>query len=306
MRTFAVCSLLALVLAGASRADESVVYTLDPAASTFTYGCFDPCLCPLYERAPVRGAFFLQRTGIDGAIEKYDVRDVVWVFARGGGTAIANGSGQYFVDLSLQQQRMVLDLQIDKEPPQRFDSRWQPLLNALPNLDVTVSINGVFCLDTVFEISSRPAAAADVRRYTLGRGTTFQEGCFPPCACPLTPEQPMRGSFTLVQISPNPLFTEYAVLGFSAFVLRPNAPSLAFNGAGWYRVGGEVAVQHQMRLALTDSGGRREIFDSGLVIGGNGFPNIRINMTINNFFCFDRVIRLNAVPLRFRSAGIAG
>src|SRR5687768_15035911 len=53
------------------------------------------------------------------------------------------------------------------------------------------------------------AGGEEIQIYALVEGSTFQRGCFDPCACPISLEQPMSGSFSLVPRSDNGLFAEY-------------------------------------------------------------------------------------------------
>ncbi|MFO0840169.1 MAG: hypothetical protein U1D55_16800 [Phycisphaerae bacterium] len=289
---------IAISALGSMTASGQTVYRLD-STSTFQQGCFPPCMCPYLETSPGRGAFTLTRVGVQNDFDVFEVRDIVWLLARPSGESLVTGSGKYLIGgATAPQHQLILDLSIDKASPERFDSRLQPLVGGFPSIDIGVSINGFFCWDTAFNVVARPAPAADVRHYNLGLGSTYQEGCFAPCACPLSGEQPMRGKLTLVKLADGPLFTEYAVIGVDTFVIWPAAPSLRLMGGGSYRVGGEVAVTHQMKLTLADSFGRVDNFDSQLVIGGSNFPFIDITMTINNFFCYDRVLRWYAAPVR--------
>jgi hypothetical protein len=68
-------------------------------------------------------------------------------------------------------------------------------------------------------------------------------------------------------------------------------------GSGTYRVGGEVAVQHQMVLALSVGGGAKQHFDSGLISGGGTFPDIDIKLSIHGQqACIDTVLHVIATP----------
>ena len=56
----------------------------------------------------------------------------------------------------------------------------------------------------------------------------------------------------------------------SAYATPPDAP---IAGAGSYTVGGEVAVQQRMEAELQVADEPSAPFDSGLVVGGGGFPD---------------------------------
>ncbi len=138
-------------------------------------------------------------------------------------------------------------------------------------------------------------------RYGLTERSTFQEGCWDPCACPITLEIPLRGTFDLTATGADPLFQHYAVSNVKWKILYANSTGTTtmreVTGQGTYKVGGEFAVQQQMVLDLQIDGGPVQHFDSGLVVGGGGFPAIMITLTMNNMFCYDQVFRLDAVPL---------
>jgi hypothetical protein len=71
--------------------------------------------------------------------------------------------------------------------------------------------------------------------------------------------------------------------------------NLDIQGSGTYRVGGEVAVQQQLKLDLTVGGGSPLQFDSGLISGGGSFPRITINISLHqNTACKDTVMHVDA------------
>lgn len=129
--------------------------------------------------------------------------------------------------------------------------------------------------------------------YTLTHDATYSHGCFDGCTCPVT-GHPMRGAFRLVFVGFDPLFTNYRVENFEALVPRPIDP-LLLRGRGTFRIGGEVAVMQQMTLDVT-AGGASFHYDSGLVPGGGGFPEIAIDLAANAFACFDTVLYVHARP----------
>jgi hypothetical protein len=67
-------------------------------------------------------------------------------------------------------------------------------------------------------------------------------------------------------------------------------------GEGEYRVGGKVALQHEMILDLSVNGGPPQHFESGLVAVGSEFPAIDISLAVNEFFCWDSVLVVSAAP----------
>jgi hypothetical protein len=126
--------------------------------------------------------------------------------------------------------------------------------------------------------------------YALVEGSTYQEGCFDPCECPLLQEQPMTGSFDVVFYPfAGPLWT-VAVENVAWSV-----PTLGkeITGHGIYRRAGS---QHSLQLELQIDGEPPIAFDSGWVEGGALYPFIDITVTKNNFFCYDIVLHVRAKP----------
>ena len=124
----------------------------------------------------------------------------------------------------------------------------------------------------------------------------MEVGCFAPCECPVLIQNGLAGSFVLVPYRSGPLFSEYLLCGidWSAPPIG-GAPAIHLTGEGWYRVGGEVAAQQELRLCLSVNGGETQRFESGLVKGG-GFPEIDIAAATSGFFCWDSVVTVSARP----------
>jgi hypothetical protein len=123
--------------------------------------------------------------------------------------------------------------------------------------------------------------------------SSLQAGCFGPCECPIQLEDTF-GSFELVPLGVDPLFTNYAVRNFIAsFNNGPGAVSII--GSGHFRVGGEVALTQQLTLDLSIEG-RAEHFDSGSVPVKAPFPQIDVTCAVHAFACMDSVIEVGARP----------
>jgi hypothetical protein len=126
--------------------------------STFQRGCFPPCMCPVGISAPVRGTFLLTPAGSDPLFEYYAVTDVNWKTRLADGTVIPiTGAGTFKIggEFALTEQ-LSLDLAVGTDPPQHFDSGLVVPTVPLPLIDLTVSIHGVYCFDTVITLHSRP------------------------------------------------------------------------------------------------------------------------------------------------------
>lgn len=132
--------------------------------------------------------------------------------------------------------------------------------------------------------------------YKLVKGSTYQEGCFAPCACPVSMQAPLRGPFYLRFVGDNGLFAQYAAEGVR-WRAELGGVTRHILGNGMYRVGGEVAIQNQLELDLVIDGQPRDHFDSGLVGGGYDFPNIDVTVSMHDMFCYDIVLHVRARPL---------
>lgn len=157
----------------------------------------------------------------------------------------------------------------------------------------------------ILPFANASAQSSQPELYVLKTGSTFETGCFPPCLCPVFVSQSMEGTFRLKQTFFDPLFTHYDVTEVRWAV--PNSTSrISIVGSGTYRVGGELAVQQQMILDLSVNGGAVQRFDSGLVSGGGGFPDITIRVSLHQEqACQDTVLQVKAGPLTASSAGNA-
>lgn len=125
--------------------------------STYQRGCFPPCLCPLLERTTPRGTLTLTPNGADGVFTTFTVSDVSWTVSVGTSEQPITGSGTYKIggEVALQQQ-LELDLVIDGTLV-HFDSGLVAAGSVpFPAINVTVSINHMFCHDTVILVDAAP------------------------------------------------------------------------------------------------------------------------------------------------------
>ncbi len=134
--------------------------------------------------------------------------------------------------------------------------------------------------------------AATSHTYFLLSNSTYQQGCFAPCACPAGPIYPIAGTFALKFTGYDGLYNHYAVN--NVYWTVRSSPPLTITGSGSYRVGGEFAVQQQMSLDLVVDSRPQEHFDSGLVSGGGTFPAIDVIISIHGIYCHDTVITMHA------------
>jgi hypothetical protein len=127
-----------------------------------------------------------------------------------------------------------------------------------------------------------------------GSPNALEVGCLGPCACPIV-THPISGSFVLAPAGSDPLFRYYEVQRFEAWI-DDGPRTLPISGSGHYRIGGEVALAQELSLDLAIRGQPPQRFDSGLVPGGAGFPDVSISCAVHGFYCLDSVLVLRAKP----------
>ena len=106
--------------------------------------------------------------------------------------------------------------------------------------------------------------------YRLDKGTTYEQGCFGPCLCPVLFSEAVKGTFVLTPAGVGPLFTNYTVTGINWMVTLGGTDTF-ITGSGTYRIGGE-------------------------------FATIAITISINNQNCYDTVFKVHASPVPRDSA----
>ncbi len=135
---------------------DKVVYTL-AGKSAFEWGCFSPCACPIFFRGGVQGTFVLTQTGSDPLFDHYAVTEVQWRVPDATTPTTITGSGTYRRggEFALQEQ-LALDLSFDGGAPQRFDSGLVPPRAPWPRLEVSISVHGAYCFDSVITVVAEP------------------------------------------------------------------------------------------------------------------------------------------------------
>jgi len=142
--------------------------------------------------------------------------------------------------------------------------------------------------------TSPDAGALHGGLYRLSTETSFEEGCFAPCLCPIRIASGVLGTFRMTEAAPDPLFQIFDVTEVNWIV--PGTEDRV-TGSGTYRIGGEFARMHQLRLDLKIGDREVQHFDSGLLQGGAEFPAIVISIAVNGMICFDTVFNLKAKPV---------
>ena len=280
---------LVVMILFSAQASGADLYSLQPG-STFSEGCVPPCHCPVFGPNDVAGTFVMGEGHTEGTITEYPIEEIAWTVTfdgeivhelTGTGTYRMGGGGYALMH------ELALDLVIDGGETEHLESGLVPGGSEFPSISIPVS-RGTECFDIWMDI-----VAAPVDFYITGRGSTYTEGCVPPCDCPTWMGR-LRGRFTLIPGGSDPLFRYYdieeirwIVIGFEGIMHR-------ITGRGTYKIGGEVALMHQMELDLVIDGGEPEHLESGLVVGGAGFPGrISISMA-RGTLCYDISIDLRA------------
>lgn len=150
---FAALTVFAMLVS--STAPAAVRYVLQPPA-TFQQGCFAPCMCPVMETDGLFGSFQLQLLSVGDVYDFYAVNDVHWLALGPSVSHAIAGSGTYKVSAIAGQNEMDLDLAVDQNVTQHFSSGTVATQAPFPEIDVTISINGIYCHDTVMRVRARP------------------------------------------------------------------------------------------------------------------------------------------------------
>ena len=152
---------LALVAVGPAPS-LGATYALITPPSALEVGCQKPCECPVVD-TPTFGSFELDHTGSDGLFDHYEVRRFIASFNNGPGAVAILGSGSYRIggEFALEQQ-LTLDLEIEGNGIQRFDSGLVPIGASFPSIVVSCAVLGFACYDSVLTVSGKPVDVAGV------------------------------------------------------------------------------------------------------------------------------------------------
>ena len=141
---------------------SGTLYALNTPRSSLEVGCQDPCACPIVV-FPTYGSFELVRTGFDPLYTYYAVQRYIASFNNGPGAVSITGSGEYKIggEFALMQQ-LTLDLDIEGQPTEHFDSGLVPVHVAFPQIDISCAVHGFQCYDSVLVVDAKPADPAGV------------------------------------------------------------------------------------------------------------------------------------------------
>lgn len=286
-----------------STATESLVASVDGtriyrlgAAASWSSGCIPPCLCPITFTDDLVGTLNVGRPKVSGNVFEYPVSDVNWLLA---GDQLITGSGKWTVIIGFAgySQQLALNLSIDGAAPVLFDSG---LVNgtSFPDLDVTISVGGmVGCFDTWFHVDASPVPKKFLTPYQLVDPSSLQQGCFPPCLCPIQIAQAMKGKMVLVELEDLGTITRHAVVNVDWTAGSDFFPPVAVRGVGIYtRISGIAGWVQRMQMGLSLDGGPVELYDTDDTTGGASFPAIDVSISKNGLFCLDTKIDIHGIP----------
>jgi len=140
--------------------------------------------------------------------------------------------------------------------------------------------------------------AGDGSIYRLTPESSFQEGCFPPCMCPIMIREGVRGTFNLRYTGLDGVLETYAVDDVNWTVPGDPGP-MRIIGSGTYAIGSPnpiTVIQHRMELDLQVGDEPVQHFDSGWVALGS-WSSVNIAVSLNGMYCWDTAIFIDALPV---------
>jgi hypothetical protein len=139
-----------------------------------------------------------------------------------------------------------------------------------------------------------PLGARGGAIFRLDAESWYQQGCFPPCMCPIMEPGEIRGTLTLIHLGEAEGIQRYAVDDVNWTV--SGDPALRIIGAGRYAIGnpGMLPVnQHRMQLDLAVGDQPVQHFDSGWITATDP-GTVSITISLNNMYCWDTAIVIDA------------
>lgn len=134
--------------------------------------------------------------------------------------------------------------------------------------------------------------------YTLDEGSSYQEGCFDPCMCPILANATLIGTFLLSSADRDGEASVFEVEHVD-WHFQMLGRDVAVAGDGTYTL---WPKQQRLELDLKVGDAPVRHFDSGLVPLLAARPTISIDVSVNAFFCYDYAFSLVAhlVPVGVR------
>jgi hypothetical protein len=257
-------------------------------------------MCPIMMASGIRGTFVAGPGTASDFLITHEVLDVNWVVALGDTELEITGSGAYRVSNGSPTDMHALDLalSVDGGATRHFSSGFVPQTSNDGAIDIPVSINGIYCYDTVIAVNATPLSDASLLHFRLAADSTYQKGCFDPCDCPLEVPRRLEGELTLVPVLDLGTWVEYSVAQADLVALPLDGASeeIEMAGYGTYTlVQGFAGPAHQLSLTLREDGRAAEHFSSTLINTDPTFPNsFDVVIDINDQVCFDTVLSIRA------------
>ena len=275
------------------------IFRLTEKAS-YQEGCFPPCMCPIMVAAGIRGTFVMGPATAGDVFLSREVLYVNWIVSIGDTEFEIIGSGIYRVSINSEPMIHALDLALTVDGGERqfFFSGFVPLTSNDGTIDIPISINGQYCYDTVIVVNAAPVTDDSILHFRLAADSTYQQGCFDPCDCPLEMPRRLEGALTLVPVLELGTYVEYSVAQARLVALPFDniSEEIKMTGYGTYTLAqGYAGPAHQLDLTLATSGGGVERFDSTFTNTDPTFPaDFDIVVDINDQVCFDTVLSIHA------------
>ncbi len=158
-----VCFDTAIRAAASTVPDGEVARYRMLSGSTLQRGCFEPCDClPPDGEHPVVGGFALVPLSNNSLFQEFAVTDLSWRVLPLNATSPQDvipitGVGRYWVGGEFAaQHRLSLELAVGDLPNEHYDSGWAVGGTTFPQIDIVVSINNIYCYDTVIHAVAAP------------------------------------------------------------------------------------------------------------------------------------------------------
>ncbi|MFN0059917.1 MAG: hypothetical protein ACKVX7_15780 [Planctomycetota bacterium] len=135
---------------------QTTPYQLNPTGTDYTYGCYPPCLCPIFVGEFMTGGFELTFTSFDGLYNNYDITGIDW--ATTGSQLVGSGTYRVSVGAPEVMHEITLDLAINGEP-HLLVSGLLPTDDIFPTIQIGAAENGYFCFDYTVLIDATPVFA---------------------------------------------------------------------------------------------------------------------------------------------------
>lgn len=156
--------------ASASPSTSTETYQLQPVASSYVFGCYPPCLCPIAYAGDLQGTLTLDFVSFDGTHNVYDVTLVNWEVVNLAGTIsqVITGTGTYRRPPVVPgDEELTLDVILDGQP-HVLTSGLVATTTPLTDISIAVAENGFYCFDNVLTISATQVTVSPATQFVRG------------------------------------------------------------------------------------------------------------------------------------------